>query len=74
MKEAYKIFTQAIRNGWQPNVEGVDLFIRDDAQITWFPTYKMIVVPSDKGTVELDNEDLIEAKKYIKHNEENHGR
>jgi hypothetical protein len=77
MDKMYKIFTQAIRNGWQPTVEGVDLSIRSDAQLTWFPSFKMIVVPSNKGTVELTKDDLKEAKKYIKNkqdNKENHGR
>jgi len=66
MDKAYKIFTQAIRNGWQPKLEGVELDIRPDAQLTWFPTHNMVVVPSNKGTVELDSGDLIEAKQYIK--------
>ncbi len=42
--------------------------IRDNANITWFPTEGFSIVPSDLGAVMLDEIDLQEAKQYNKEN------
>ena len=59
-----RVFKQALEQGWKPNIK--DVTIRADAQVTWLPTYDMVIVPSDKGVVSLDEEDFKEAEKYLK--------
>ena len=64
-----RVFKQALEQGWKPNIK--DVVIRADAQITWLPTYDMVIVPSDKGVVSLDEEDFREAEQYLNERETN---
>lgn len=65
------IFAKAISKGWRPQMDQ-KVKIRDDAKVTWFVQPDIYVVPSDKGTVQLEVDDLHRAKAYLK--EINNGR
>ena len=61
-------FKKALEGGWKPKI---DATIREDANVTWFAQDDMYIVPSDKGAVQLDEEEYELAKAYVK---ENNGR
>ena len=58
-------FVKAIQSGWKPDL---DVTIRDEATITWLAKKNVCIVPSDKGAVQLDEEDLKLAKEYLRRN------
>lgn len=60
---------QALDSGWKPKVDNSpDVRIKHNANITWLPQQDIYIIPSDKGVIQLDKEDLMLAKTYLKEN------